>query len=434
MTEEPQRLTLLSSGISSLRKRLLLVESAQKTIDVEFYIYRSDQAGRLFTQALVKKAAQGVKVRILIDRRIGNQNLSPMEAQLLVEQGIELRYYNESNIMRMKKSNHRSHRKSLIIDNTEAIIGGRNIADDYFDLSPDFNMLDQDIVIQGSIVSSISKSFDYFWQAKATKPAEVVELSQDYNFELKKAHALIESSIEDTKLLDRIAYIGDQLLAIEPSEICNETYYFADLPGTEKQSRVVYDQVLRLLSTAKKSLIIESPFFIQTEPVSLFESALSRGVKVQVLTNSLFSASQPLTIAPFLTLAKKIVARGADVFVYEGDAPRWLDHSNPAAKVGRWGSHGKSITIDDETTLVGSFNMDPRSANLNAEMAIVCRGNKELAAGLNLETERHKSIAVKINKHGDPIDGRSKFFNVDQNKKFLFYLMQPFADLFQSQL
>jgi putative cardiolipin synthase len=457
VTRDEQRLTLLTSGLSSLHKRLQLIASAQQSIETEFYIYANDQVGRLYTQALVKKAREGVRVRILVDRSYDSPNLNPIDAGILAENKIELRYYNPAS-WNLIKGNHRNHRKSLIVDGRSAVIGGRNMAEDFFGFHQEYNMLDTDVAIEGSLVGRIQASFENFWISNFTARAEKIappaladfglesesirgsvtddsrlqrykRAQKDYLTKLSLANKLVKPSDEDLLMLARIGKYGDLLLQNETSGICNETYYFADLPGNSSQSRVVYQQMERFLSTAQTSVAIESPFFIKTERESLFKKLLARNVQVEILTNSFFSADVDLSIAPFYLYAKELAAAGAHFFVYEGDSPRWLDFANPLAKTTRWGTHAKTIVLDDNSIWIGSFNMDPRSAFHNSELAIVCRNNPQLAAGLKLNLERRKSITVGLNQNAEPTDGRTLLFNADGYKKMMYYLKKPFGIL-----
>lgn len=464
-TQEDQRLTLLTSGISSIYKRLQLIESATQTIETEFYIYTNDQVGRIYTQALIRKARAGVRVRILVDHGYNNPNLNALDATLLAQSGIELRFYNTTPLLsNFMKANHRLHRKSLIVDGKSAVLGGRNMADDFFEFHKEYNMMDTDVAIEGSLVGPIKQSFEYFWNSKLTvRPEKVSEpkladfglqsetiapydvtgpgklaryrdARKTYFTKLAIAHQLITPSPEDLKSVERVNTYGEQLLRNETSDICNETYFFADLPGNASDSRVVYKQVVGFLSTAMKSMVVESPFCIKTETDSLFQQALARKVQVDIFTNSLFSADVALSIAPFFSYAKELSATGAQIYLYRGDSPHWLPSGNPLAHKTRWGTHAKTIVLDDDSILIGSFNMDPRSAALNAEMAVVCRNNHRLAHGLNQEIQKRKTTTVKLNKDAEPVDGRTLFFKVDSTKKAIYYLTKPFAHMFDSLL
>src|SRR4029079_499833 len=125
-----------------------------------------DDASRLLTQALIKRAREGVQVRILVDFSAPVFKLKPAYARLLGEAGVKVRYYNTSAIYRIISIQHRSHRKLLIIDEATVMTGGRNVANDYFDLSDHYNFLDSDLEVSGPIVKTVLQSFDVYWKSR----------------------------------------------------------------------------------------------------------------------------------------------------------------------------------------------------------------------------------------------------------------------------
>lgn len=468
-TAEPQKILLLQTGIAAFSKRLEIVQAARQSIDVEYYIYSLDQAGRLFTQALIQKARQGVRVRILVDQGPMNDNIGSYEAAELAKHGIQVRFYNDTSLLNFGKVNHRTHRKSLIVDGQQVIMGGRNMADEYFDFSDKYNFSDRDVWVEGSIVKNIAASFEAFWNSKlsshprpvrAPVPADYGLQSEDeedifedqrhtvdryklakkrHEKNLTRSRDFVSSRSDDGKVLLRIQKIASKLLALEPQGLCRETYFYADLPGVESpssrgQTRVLREQIPALFETALSSIMVESPFFIQNSQQEAFSRALARGLKVEILTNSLSSTDTILTVAPFLLTNKKLSRMGAAVFVDEGEAPRWQDFSNPAASTAAWGVHAKSAVLDDETILIGSYNFDPRSENLNAEMALVCRGEKTLAEGLKYNMHLRKGSMARLNSDGVPADGRYKHLTASTQKKLAFWLLTPFAYLLQPLL
>lgn len=213
-TSEPQQLMLLNSGIGSLEKRLQMIEAARKTIDVEFYIYKTDLAGRLFTQALIKKAQEGsVKVRVLVDSAPFVRSLNQY-AQALRKYGIEVRFYNDSFLLDIQRVNHRSHRKTLIVDGEQAITGGRNVADEYFDMSETYNFIDRDVYVQGSLVSSIQQSFDDFWGTKISEQFEKVvkpEIQKTMVLKMKRKLVTVAAAKSIARLIVVIAKIFQRL-------------------------------------------------------------------------------------------------------------------------------------------------------------------------------------------------------------------------------
>src|SRR3954466_7841991 len=168
----PHTLTHFDQGAASFDRRLQLVASARKSIALEFFIYAVDDASRLLTQALIKKAREGVQVRILVDFSAPVFELKPAYARLLGEAGVQVRYYNTSALYRLVSTQHRSHRKLLIIDDDTVLTGGRNIENDYFDLSDHYNFLDSDLEVSGPIVKTVLQSFDVYWNSRlASEPA-----------------------------------------------------------------------------------------------------------------------------------------------------------------------------------------------------------------------------------------------------------------------
>ncbi len=461
---EPQAWTILDSGVGSFEQRLQMIASAQKTLDTEFYIYNDDQPGRLYTQALIAKAKANVKVRVLIDKGINSGNISPHFANVMMSNGIEVRYYNETPLINAQQANHRSHRKSLIVDNRVAILGGRNMAAEYFDFSKTFNFVDRDVVVQGSIVQDVTRSFENFWNSELSRvpknPPEPqlinyglqseqdapsiekgIQLLSQYKLDHKNYVTMTENAKQyivqtpsDGAALERVHQLGQLAIQAATKDICNETYYYADLPGTPLSSRVVQDQINTFAATAQKTISMESPFFILKNGNNLFSSAITNGIKVDILTNSLASAEVPLAIAPFLATAKVLSAQGATVYIHEGLPPRRSNFSLAEAQNARWGTHAKTMLVDDNSVLIGSFNIDPRSANLNAEMALVCVGSKTLASSVAVDFETRKSTMAELGRNGLPLDGRDIHLNASEKARRNYLLTKPFALVFSSFL
>src|SRR3954463_1804239 len=168
----PHSIAHFDQGAASFNRRLELIASARRSIALEFFIYDVDDASRLLTQALIRKAREGVQVRILVDFSAPVFQLKPAYARLLSEAGVQVRYYNTSAFYRLVSVQHRSHRKLLIIDGTTVMTGGRNIGNDYFDLSERYNFLDSDLEVSGPIVKTVLQSFEVYWNSQlASLPA-----------------------------------------------------------------------------------------------------------------------------------------------------------------------------------------------------------------------------------------------------------------------
>ncbi len=376
----PHDMALLDVGRDSLQARLQLIESARESIELEFFIYNIDTASRLVSQALARKAQQGVKVRILVDFAMPVFKLGPQYAKGLAEAGIEVRYYNTAGIERFFAAHHRTHRKLLVIDRQQAILGGRNIADEYFDLSPSYNFLDSDVLVRGPIVQAIADSFDLYWSSEwVTPPAPSIESHPSGPLALLDPLSPAE--------ITRVARL--QQTAWQPSwHTCNDVHFVTDYPGSGVERRKVFLEIVRLAAEARHAIHVESPYLIlRRDGIDLLKSVLQRGVELRILTNSLYSTDAFYTVASLSQAIDRLQLPGLEVWAY-GGAPSAIDPHPPAST--RWGVHAKRAVFDESTSLIGTYNIDPRSANLNSELILVCRGNAALA------TEMKQDIQARI--------------------------------------
>ncbi len=462
---EPQQVTIVDSGLAALKKRLDMIENAKHTIEMEYFIYSIDTAGRLVTDALIRKARQGVKVRVIVDTSLPIFELNKYYASVLKEAGIEVHYYNPAVLVRVATVQFRSHRKTLIVDGIEGITGGRNIADEYFDLSSEYNFLDTDIVVKGSIVKDMLTSFEEFWNAEITENAPIVREPQPEDFYgitketmddpntlhdkdarisvsryhadkyyydqgTAKAAAFKVLTAEDIKMRRYVDTVGAQLLAKETTGVCNDMIFAADFPGMGEKTRVLRKQLAVEASLAQKKIFIESPYFVVKKEIStILDDLLRRNVEINVMSNSLYSTDAFYTQAIFDTRIHRWTELGVNVWMHKGYVNQNVYPLIPEARSARWGTHSKRAVIDEKTLIVGTFNMDPRSTNINAEMALICRDNPKLALALQKNIQEHIASAAKLNRFGFREDGRPMHENVPVSKKVLFWMTLPLANV-----
>jgi putative cardiolipin synthase len=463
VSEEPHEMQVLHSGMMALEKRLQLIDSATKTIEVEYFMFDTDHSGRLLAQALVRKARTGVKVRFLVDDTPLIKSIDKSIYTVLKKNNIEVRYYNNAWLFQFNKLNHRSHKKSLIIDDQEAIVGGRNIGDEYFDMHKEFNYLDRDVYVRGTIVRPIRESFDAYWrQSKKGKLLARPTLQQfgfqsekqarqessrsshsrnvyrqyqnqlrSYEKKIERANRVVTADHSDLEIREQIRQKAEPELAKEPIETCNETYFLADLPGYKERHRVVYNKLRHFINSAKTNITAESLYLVLSSVSPEFQNALERGVEMDLVTNSLASSGNPLAIGSFYFGAKELIRRGANLYTYNGEYPVHIDTLFNESKEAQWGLHTKSFVIDDHTTIFTSYNLDPRSKNINAEMALICRGNTQLAKTVKDNIALRMQYAEKLRADGHPVNGQGKHFGVSLTKKIVYYISKPFAKIFE---
>lgn len=384
---EPHRVALLDVGFDSLAERLRMIESAKKSIELEFFIYEIDTASRLITQALARKAQEGVKVRILVDFAMPVFKLAPAYVKTLEAAGVEVRYYNTAGIQRIFAAQHRTHRKLLAVDRERAIVGGRNIGDDYFDLSRQYNFLDSDLLLEGPIAAAITNSFDLYWASDwVTSPREI--------------NADAQAPLTND-LLGKLS-VAEQALAVELQQhasehspsTCNDMEFVTDYPGSGVERRKVFLAVSQLAHEARHEITVESPYLVLREDgVAVVASVVNKGVRVRFLTNSLHSTDAFYTVASLADSLDRLHMTNLQVWAYQG-APLSTSKRAPASE--RWGVHGKRAVFDDDTVVVGTYNVDPRSANLNSELIVICRGNPALARAMKTSLDARLAQSLPL--------------------------------------
>lgn len=444
---------LLNHGLASLEERLQMIERAQKTIDVEYFIYNLDKSGRLFTQALIKKAKEGVKIRVLLDFAMVKSTFSPFFAHEMRENGIEVKYFNPASTLNQFSGTYRNHRKILLIDGAEAITGGRNIGDEYFDLREDFNFLDRDLFVKGEVVKSMQATFDQVWGAEASQLVARERMPQmndgiyhkekggvdtfRYQTDLRNWKKKIEKVRDflfasDEKLLEEVRAKGQAELAKEYTGSCENMSFNSEYPIIGKKNRaerIIKHDIAERIANAKESILFDSPYFIvNDESKTALETALSNKVNITLLTNSLNSTDAIYVYDVFDSIIKGWIKKGLNSYIYKGSLPENYEVINEEVSKARFGVHAKSFVFDKKDVVIGTFNFDPRSANLNTEMTISCENNPELArlVSEDIEGRIKNSLHLDSSKTVDEVE----FYNVGFFKRLGYYLLKGPSNLF----
>ncbi len=452
-SDAPHKLQVLNSGLSAMEKRLELVEQAKESIDLEMFIYNTDKAGRMFTHALVEKAKQGIKIRLLFDHFMIGSTISPFHAHELEEHGIDVRFYNKASLLRAK-AQYRNHRKSLVVDGKVALIGGRNIADEYFDLSEEYNFVDRDLAIEGEIVNAVAQSFDDVWNSKY-----VIKLDRDkkprandikylrngrssghasgrmqykedlrlWNRRAQEAKNFLFVTQEDTKLLERVRTLGKDLLQNEHVDTCNKSSFFSDKPGHgrrhRREGRLLKYEIFDRIKNVKDKVLIDTPYFISdNDSRPLLDTLLDAGKKVDILTNGVYSTDAIYVAAVFYHYFKRWLGLGLKPHIFQGDALSYYPTVDQGVKDSRWGTHSKTFVFDDDSTMIGSYNFDPRSNVYSLELAYFCDGNQSLAQHIRSDIEARMAQSYYL----DDVDSfkEHRFERVGLFKKIGFYALK----------
>jgi len=380
----------LVDGIDSLAIRLLMAERAEKSIDTQYYLIKSDVVGRAFTRALLRAADRGVRVRLLLDDIFTKGYDTGMMA-LDSHPNFEIRIFNPFNrgaagrtlgaATNFGRINRRMHNKSFTVDNQVTLIGGRNIADEYFGARVDAKFGDLDVLGIGPVVQDVSDMFDSYWNHETALPvgAFLPEL-EDPAAELDRIRRGLEAAREeviDSKYADAVK--AKVLKFVETDSSAFEWAPYAlvyDSPdkgvkSLSKQAAKITTSLVDALQKAEKEVIILSPYFVPRKSGVEGISALrKRGVEVTIITNSL-AANNQFTVHGGYAPSRKPLLQN-DIKIYEVRPDADVAGAEIVAASGAKATlHTKAFVVDRRYVFIGSFNFDPRSANINTELGVI---------------------------------------------------------------
>jgi putative cardiolipin synthase len=367
--------------------RVVLAGAADRSIDVQYYIWHDDEVGNLLFEALWQAAERGVRVRMLLDD-MNTKGLDPTLAALDNHPNIEVRLYNPlvqrdlrvlNFVGDFARVNRRMHNKSFTVDNQVTVVGGRNIGNEYFAAGGGMLFADLDVVAVGAVVPAVSKQFDLYWNSPSAYPAGPFVGAGDpaqlkTKFAGNRARPDAVAYIEAVRATPIVRDILDGRLAFEwtTAQVVNDDPA-KTLDTTARPDILLFPELVRAIGRPGKTLDLVTPYFVPGEggTAALVELAKS-GVAVRILTNS-FSASDVSAVHAGYAKRREALLRGG-VRLYELKPTAARDAPGADMSVGSSSSsglHAKTFAVDRERVFVGSFNFDQRSALLNTEMGLV---------------------------------------------------------------
>jgi putative cardiolipin synthase len=393
---------LLADGLDAFVARAVLARLAERSIDVQYYLYHDDLVGRLLTDQLVKAADRGVRVRLLVDDMdLAGRDLGA--AVMDAHPNIEVRIFNPFSrkvgrtsqfVTRLGSVTRRMHNKSFTVDNQVTILGGRNIGNEYFEADPDLAFADLDVVAIGPVAREVSAAFDRYWNSELAYPATVLKGQAPTAEEIRQKPQQLDEFIAEQVDSDYLEALRNSILAQQLRDNQVAFYWGA--------ADVIYDQPEKLLHKfdatefhlspqlepywkgVDQELIIFSPYFVPgNEGTAFLAQSARRGVRVRILTNSLSSNDVSIVHAGYSKYRKKLLRAGVELY----EMNKKLTRAQRREKKGEGGSskaslHAKSFVFDGEQVFIGSLNLDPRAVLHNTEIGVVI-DQPELAAGMS---------------------------------------------------
>lgn len=411
---------VLEQGAEAMMSRAWLTEHAQETIDIQYFIFSTDNVGLIASDYLVLAAERGVKVRVLVDDIMiearGDELL-----MLSAHENIEIKIYNPNanvgkNIVDKLSTlvfdfhgfNQRMHNKVFIVDKHVAITGGRNIADEYFGFDHQYNFRDRDVFLAGKVISDLHASFEQYWQYDLSVPVE--DLVKDNPFEEnpdftrlhsyacnpENFHSAIRAEIE------QVPDTFEQLNREGKFVWLDDVEYVSDMPGKNDGSQflggggLTRDRLIELTQNAKKSIIMQTPYLVTTKADRTYlKSLVDKGIEIKILTNSLASNDNLEAFSGYQRDRQSLLNTGVEIYEFKPDAKVRqrvmtgnMYETLPIKPI--FGLHAKTMTVDNDITAIGTYNFDPRSANLNTESMTVIRSaeiTKDVKSSILLEME-----------------------------------------------
>jgi len=376
----------LDVGLDALAVRLGLIERAERSIDIQSYLIRDDLSGNLIVMRLIEAADRGVRVRLLMDDAL----TEPIDSGLVAisnHPNIEVRVFNPfprrrnrivSYIAYFNILNRRMHNKTFTVDNQVTIVGGRNIADEYFETSGSQEFIDEDLLLIGNVVSAVSAGFDEYWNYREALPINIFDPFVEY-LPIRKAASegrrYLHENLDNAFLGHGTDQLADALLSGSLPWIAARAEVICDRP--DKVRRIVRRRqseatahLQKMVSSASYEAIIVSPYFVpQKQGIDFFARMVKRGTRVIVITNSLASTNHTSVHAVYERYRKPLLRQGIELYELRANVDTGQLDKQAGANA-KLTLHSKVAVVDRTRLFVGSFNLDPRSLYLNTEMGV----------------------------------------------------------------
>jgi len=413
---------VLETGEEALLARAWLADNARHTIEVQYFIWSTDNIGILAAEALLRAADRGVRVRVIVDDLLID---APDKSLLALARhpNIAIRIYNPTTSVGVpfhrrvlnvlgdfRGVNQRMHDKTVVVDGKVAITGGRNMAAEYYDYKHEYNFRDRDALLLGEVVKAMRASFENFWASELSVKVEElydglglmrksVRVDDDQIKQIyRELHAYANSPENFAPEVRAAVDAAPTAFArLTQQVVWGKVEFISDRPG-KNDNRVRLGgggltavALARLVERARDRIVIQSPYLVLSDKaMDLFRQVKTRGARVRISTNSLASTDNLPAFSGYRNQRGKLLEMGLEIFEYKPDpeVQRVLMHRSAAAKDKPpvFALHAKAMVVDSRTVYIGTFNFDPRSENLNTEVGVIIH-NEALARAVEAAIE-----------------------------------------------
>jgi putative cardiolipin synthase len=390
---------LLSVGVDGFLTRAQMINAAERTLDLQYFIFRLDETGKLLTDAVLRAADRGVRVRVLIDdgeTLAGDEKLVALDSHPQIEVRIfnPFAYRGHSRLFRFleftfssSRLDYRMHNKLFVVDNAIALLGGRNIGDEYFQTDPKAQFGDDDVFAAGPIVKELSATFDEYWNCAFAIPSEALPDGKTSAAALDDFREVLAQHREEKKqdgtgYANRVA-AGEPLVGMISGKLPLVWAHAQLVYDSPEKKRVENGNMVGLLmhrpvadamSAVQSELLMVTPYFIPgTEGLRLLGDLRKRDVRIRILTNSLESTNVLAAHSGYMHYRRALLEEGAQIYEVRSllGNPRGSGENANMASYGNYALHAKLFVFDRKRVFIGSMNFDQRSMHLNTEIGLI---------------------------------------------------------------
>ena len=452
---------VLDKGDEALLARAWLADHAQKTIEVQYFIWSTDNIGILASEALLRAADRGVKVRVIVDDLLIDAPDKSLLA-LAKHPNVDIRIYNPQHsvgtpfhkrllnlAINFRGFNQRMHDKTFIVDGKLAITGGRNMAAEYFDYNQKYNFRDRDALLLGTVVEDMETSFERFWSSPLCAPVEELYdglglMQKNVNVqddEVKKIYANLHDYANNSANFSAenrtaINNTPQAFMRLAEHVIWTDIEFISDTPGKNNMKYLLgggglsTHKLAALVENAQAQIVIQSPYLVMSSQAKkLFKRAIKRGVNVRINTNSLASTDNIQAFSGYRNQRDELIKMGIEIFEFKPDAQvkqqliKRVAATNTKPPI--FAIHAKTMVVDGKTVYIGTFNFDPRSQNLNTEVGVIV---ENVALAYQVQTAIETDMLPE-NSWDAATDKPDQYVTSAKRKKVLFYQLTPIKPL-----
>ena len=403
--------------------RLALVDSAVSSIDVQYYLWKGDASGDLLVRRVVEAAQRGVRVRAIIDDFLITGTDGTDSSVLSQHPNIEVRFYNPWRSrsaglasrgvewLSRDELNHRMHNKLLVADGSAAIVGGRNLADEYFGLNSRVNFRDLDVLAVGPVVPKLEDTFDEYWNDEWAYPAEALVPNPDEQ-DVEDLEANLVPTPEERERLAGFPLERRDWSPLLRDAIRRLTFgaslAVADDPQTLRDPDTIPDQVFeslgRLTERIEQELTVVSAYFVPDEPMlDYFRELTGRGVRIRVLTNSLGSTNHAIVNSQYKRYRKALLDAGVELYEMRSDREDRGAIDTPPTSAPWHVLHTKAVLVDRARMYIGGLNISPRGVLFNSENGLLVADEElvtEISQAIDLDLSPRNAWRVTLDSRG----------------------------------